>query len=89
MGYESFSDFAINHESGACGFYPVEGLEGSTILHTLLEQLRYEKGNVGACPIRIWYEGDKDGLENILFEECIGEESRTPLKLQTYQDHLL
>lgn len=67
----------------------MEGLEGSNILYTLVEQLKYEKGNVGACPVRIWYEGDRDGLENILFDECIGEETRTSLKTQSYQDHLM
>jgi hypothetical protein len=88
---ETFSDFALNYQSGCTRFAAIEGLEGSQILYNLLEQLKYEKGSVGACPVRIWAEGDKEGINNTLFRECIVEDQDDGVNNEnrTYQDFLL
>jgi hypothetical protein len=66
---------------------PVEGSEASQILSSLIEQIKYEKGGQGACPVRIIVEGDREGAQTI-FDECLVEETQEGSQIIGYQDFL-
>lgn len=78
FGYDNFSDFAINQVSGSTyTLQPIEGLEASAILFNFVEQIKYEKGGQGSVPVRIFIDGDKEGIQNTLYDECMVEDSYT------------
>jgi hypothetical protein len=59
FGYDNFAEYAMSIDSGATPFQQVEGSEPSQIIHTLLEQLRYEKGGTAGsyAPVRVFVDG--------------------------------
>lgn len=67
-------------------FAPTEGLEASSLLWNLIEQLRYEKMGVAYQPLRLVLGGD--GQEKELIEQCLVEDSADINKEFPYTDFL-
>lgn len=88
FGYNDFQELAHNIESGVTPYAPIES-EASQIIHSLLEQLRYEKGGTAGAyaPIRIFLDGDKGGLTR-LYDECLIEDAVDPNAEFPYQEFL-
>jgi hypothetical protein len=78
LGQLTFSDYGLAVTSGCSVFAPNENCgEAATILNSLLEQIRYEKGGTAGAysPIRVYIEGDEKGVREVLFDECLVEEA--------------
>ena len=68
----------------------MEDSEASQILFSLIEQIRNEMGGTGGAisPDRIFVDGDKAGINEIIFQECLVEEAVDKQTEFPYQEFL-